>query len=86
MEPAPVLAEALGDGVDERGDVVVRLALDLGHALRRTAAARRTGSRATASPGTTPTSPQPSSAASSTSSHPASFASSDQIWVMAGRE
>ena len=35
MEPAPVLAEPLRDGVDERGDVVVRLALDLRHALRR---------------------------------------------------
>ena len=41
--------------------------------------------RAAASPGTTPSSLQPSSAASSTSSILASFASSDQTWVMAGR-
>ena len=35
VEPAPLLAEPLGGGVDERRDIVVRLALDLGHALRR---------------------------------------------------
>ena len=35
VEPAPVLAEPLGDGVDERRDVVVRPLLDLAHALRR---------------------------------------------------
>ena len=35
VEPAPLVAELLGDRVDERGDVVVRPRLDLGHALRR---------------------------------------------------
>ena len=35
VEPAPVLAEPLGDRVDERRDVVVRPLLDLAHALRR---------------------------------------------------
>ena len=35
VEPASLLAEPLRDGVDEGGDVVVRLALDLGHALGR---------------------------------------------------
>ena len=35
VEPAPVLAQRPGDGVDERGDVVVRLPLELGHASRR---------------------------------------------------
>jgi len=32
VEPAPVLAQGPCDGVDERGDVVVRLPLELGHA------------------------------------------------------
>ena len=41
VEPAAVLAERLGDRVDERGDVVVRLALDLGDARRRRRAAPR---------------------------------------------
>ena len=35
MEPASLLAEALGDGVDERGGVVVERRLDLGDALGR---------------------------------------------------
>ena len=35
MEPASFLAEPLGGGIDERRDVMVRLALDLGHPLRR---------------------------------------------------
>ena len=35
VEPAPLLAEPLGDRVDEGGDVVVRPRLDLGDALRR---------------------------------------------------
>ncbi len=35
VEPAAVLAEAFRDGVDEGGNVVIRLALDLGDALRR---------------------------------------------------
>ena len=34
MEPPALLAEPFRDGVDERCDVVVGLALDLGHALR----------------------------------------------------
>ena len=41
VEPAPVLAEGLRDRVDERRDVVVRLALELGDPLRR----RRTRAR-----------------------------------------
>ena len=43
VEPAPLLAETLGDGVDEGGDVVVRARLDLGDALR--ASERRARSR-----------------------------------------
>ena len=35
VEPAPVLAQRPGNGVDERGDVVVRLPLELGHASGR---------------------------------------------------
>ena len=36
MEPAsPLGVEAFADGVDERGQVVVRPALDLGHTLGR---------------------------------------------------
>ena len=85
MEPAPLLAELLGDRVDECGDVVVRARLDLRDALGVGATARaRIAS--TASRGTTPVSAHPSSAASSTSSQRRSFASSDQIADMAGRE
>ena len=35
MEPPSLLSEPLRDGVDERGDIVVRLAFDLGDALGR---------------------------------------------------
>ena len=42
VEPTPGSAEPLGDGVDERGDVVLGPLLDLGHALGR----RRHGARA----------------------------------------
>ena len=42
VEPAPLLAEPLGDGVDERGDVVVGPRLDLRDALGR----RNDGARA----------------------------------------
>ncbi len=35
MEVPAVLPELLGNGVDEGGDVVLRLGLELGHALRR---------------------------------------------------
>ena len=34
VEPAPVVAELVGDGIHERGEVVVRPLLDLGDALR----------------------------------------------------
>ena len=85
VEPAPLLAELLRDRVDERGDVVVRPRLDLRHPLggRRD---RPRADRVDRLRGTTPVSAHPSSAASSTSSHRASFASSDQIVDMAGRE
>ena len=85
MEPAPVVAERLGHGVDERRHVVTRHGLDLGHAGRIGGAAR-SPDRSHASAGTTPSCAQPSSAASSTSSQRASFASSDQTRAMAGRE
>ena len=86
VEPAALVAELLGDGVDERGDVVLGSRFDLGDALgrrdRRARADRvdrgaRDGCRCSA---------QPSSAASSTSSQRANLASSDQIAAMAGRE
>ena len=55
VEPAPVLAELLGHGVDEGRDVVVRARLDLRHALGVGATARaRIAS--TVSRGTTPVS------------------------------
>ena len=84
VEPAALLAELLGDGVDEGGGVVVERRLELGDPLR----ARRVASamRAAASSGTTPSSAQAAVAASSTSSQVASFPSSDQILAMAGRE
>ena len=85
MEPAPFLPESLGDGVDEGGDVVVRPRLDLGDALRRRND-RSLADRIDRLAGTMPVSAHPSSAASSTSSQRASFASSDQIADMAGRE
>ena len=85
VEPAALLAELLGDGVDEGGGVVVQRRLELGHALggsagspRRCARPRRRARR--------PSSAQAAVAASSTSSHVASFPSSDQILAMAGRE
>ena len=85
VEPAALLAELLGDGVDERGGVVVERRLELGDALgvggtapaRSRAAARRARLRAR---------PRPPCAASSTSSQARSLPSSDQILAMAGRE
>ena len=85
VEPATLLSEPCRDCVDEGRDVVIRLALDLGHAL----GARDDGmlaNRHRHSRSTAPTWTQPSSAASSTSSHRRSFSPSDQIWLMAGRE
>ena len=85
VEPAPVVPELFGDGIHERGEIVVRPLLDLGDALRcrrsrPLADARdRVGRNA-------PISLQPSSAASSTSSQRASLPSSDQMCCMAGRE
>ena len=85
VEPAALLAELLGDGVDEGGGVVVERRLELGDPLRRSAVSPA-AMRAAASSGTTPSSAQAAVAASSTSSHVASFPSSDQILAMAGRE
>ena len=85
VEPAALLAELLGDGVDEGGGVVVERRLELGDPLRRSAASPRRCAPA-ASSGTTPSSAQAAVAASSTSSQVASFPSSDQILAMAGRE
>ena len=85
VEEAAFLAQPLGDGVDECGDVVVRLALDLGHACRRRHD-RALADRVDRLAGTAPTSAQPSRAASSTSSQRRSFSPSDQMWLMAGRE
>ena len=85
VHPAPLRPELLGDGVDERGEVVVGRQLDLRHPL----GARRRGAgadRSNIGRGTAPTSAQPSSAASSTSSQRASFPSSDQIRLISGRE
>ena len=86
VEPATVLAERLGDRVDERRDVVVRLALELGDPRRRRRLRlgadpidRVRGDRRRPAA-------HPASAASSTSSIRASLASSDQIRAMAGRE
>ena len=85
MEPAALLAELLGDGVDEGGGVVVQRRLELGDALGASAGSPRRCAHA-ASSGTTPSSAQAAVAASSTSSQVASFPSSDQILAMAGRE
>ncbi len=86
VEPASVVAERLGNRVDERRDIVVGLALQLGDTLWRWVAAPGARIRSTASAGTAPTCAQPSRAASSTSSIRANLASSDQMRVMAGRE
>ena len=86
MEPAALLAELLGDRVDEGGGVVVEGRLELGDPLRASAAARLRRCAAAASAGTTPSSAQAAVAASSTSSQVASLPSSDQILAMAGRE
>ena len=86
VEPTAVLAERLRHGVDERGDVVIRLALELRDPRGASAVSPRRGSDRRRRRGSTPTAAQPSSAASSTSSILASLASSDQIRVMAGRE
>ena len=85
MEPAALLAEPLRDGVDERRNIVVRLALDLGHPLgrRHDGALADRGDRLARD---TPISAQPSSAASSTSSQRRASRSSDQMLAMAGRE
>ena len=81
----PSLAERLGDRVDERGNVVVGLAFELGHPRGGRRHGIRRGSARRCRRGTTPTAAQPSSAASSTSSIRVSLASSDQIRAMAGR-
>ena len=59
VEPAPLRAERLGDRVDERRDVVVRLRLELGDPLGRQAALPARGCAATASAGTAPISRPP---------------------------
>jgi hypothetical protein len=64
---------------------VVRLALDLGHALGRRQDDALADRRDILCE-TVPTSAQPSSAASSTSSQRRNFSPSDQMWLMAGRE
>ena len=85
VHPAPLRPELLGDGVDERGEVVVGRQLDLGDALGRRR--RRAGAdRGDVGGRDAPTSAQPSSAASSTSSQRASLPSSDQIRLISGRE
>ena len=85
MEPAPGRPELARDRVDERGQVVVRLLLDLSHAAGvGTVAVERISCAASA--GTTPVSAHPSSAASSTSSQRSSLPSSDQILAISGRE
>ena len=86
VEPAAVVTEPGRDRVDERGDVVIRLALELRDALGRGSDARVRGSARRASAGTTPMLAHPSRAASSTSSIRPSRASSDQIRAISGRE
>ena len=86
VHPAALRPELLGDGVDERRDVVVGRPLDLGDALGRRRVPRVARIAATSAAGTAPSSAQPSSAASSTSSQRASLPSSDQIRVISGRE
>ena len=86
VHPAALRAELLGDGVDERGEVVIGRLLDLGDALGRRHGRRVRGSLRHRRAGTAPTSAQPSSAASSTSSQRASLPSSDQIRLISGRE
>ena len=54
VEPAALLAEPLRDGVDERGDVVLRARLDLGDALRRRRRRTARGSPRRRRAGTTP--------------------------------
>ena len=86
VEPAPLLAERLGDRIDERGDVVVRPRLDLRDALRRR---RRRLARESCRPPRavrrrSPPS-RPARRARPRASAPASL-SSDQIADMAGRE
>ena len=85
MEPAPLLAELLGDRVDEGGGVVVERRLELGDPLgrrRRGVLLERPrglgGDDAELGPGR--------GGASSTSSQAAQLPSSDQILAMAGRE
>ena len=85
VEPAALLAELGLHGVDEGGQVVAGLALQLGDALGVGGTARARIASA-ASRGTTPSSAQASTAASSTSSQAASLLSSDQTSAMAGRE
>ena len=85
MEPAALLAELLGDGVDEGGGVVVERRLELGDPLGVGGTACSWRARA-ASSGTTPSSAQAAVAASSTSSQARNLPSSDQMLAMAGRE
>ena len=51
VEPAPLRAERLGDGIDERGDVMLCLALELGDPLDRGRRAPRRGSARRPRPG-----------------------------------
>jgi hypothetical protein len=85
VEPPSGRAEALGNRVDEGGEVVLRpLPISATPSGDGTTALARAS--AAASRGTAPTSAQASSAASSTSSQRASLPSSDQTCFMAGRE
>ena len=86
VEPAPLLAELLADGVDEGGRVVVERGLDLAHARGIRSLRRRRDLLRVRRAEPLPSSAQPSSAASSTSSQLESLPSSDQRAAMAGRE
>ena len=87
VEPAsPFRVEALADGVDEGGEVVVRPALDLGDALGRRRRRRGADLPRPSPSARRPSSAHASSAASSTSSHSSSLRSSDQTLAISGRE
>ena len=86
VDPAPGRAELGGDGVDEGGQVVLGLALELGDALGRRRLSRAPGSRPRRPRERRRARPSASSAASSTSSQRASLLSSDQTPAISGRE
>ena len=87
MKPAPVVTEAVRDGVDERPNLVVTVSRSSSATRSGVGAFAAAAMRWTASAGTTPmTEGQAASTASSTSSIRASLASSDGIRAMAGRE